>query len=539
MLNFSKLEQEIKRQMQEAKIPGLALAIVRGQEVIYAQGFGVTSVEEGGVPVTPGTLFRIGSVTKPLTGTAVMRLVESGVLDLDAPVKKYVPWLKFSEPGAAEGITLRMLMSHTAGLPHVSHENDPFGRCDPGGLEAHMRERMPHYPMIAPPGKVYSYGNADIDLVGYVAERVSGKPYPQLMQELVFDPLEMRHTTFEPHVAMTYPLAQAHDLAEDGTLRVLHRFADNSTQYPSGFAISTVLDLARFAILHLNQGVFRGQRILSSESVAEMHQTQADMYTIAHAGYGLTFASRTYNGIRCVGHGGVLTTYRSYFILAPSRGTAVILLSNRRDPGLLLEPLAHNILHRVLNLPKQVAIPEAVEPDRALWPRYVGSYVGNRTGLAAIQTVKDQLILELNGHRVPLRALRQDLYFGQRSGSAEMVSVGFIPERRGQTQFIMVDGSPCQRLQSDAAFVPDPTMWKAYVGTYTRRVGYLDTLRVRMDGDHLFVHSKELSREVACIPLGNVRFACDLGLIEFHMDNQGRVPALRLRSTYTLPREEE
>ena len=537
MLDVSKLEQGIEEQMKTAKVPGLALAIVRGQEVIYAQGFGVTSVEEGGVPVTPQTLFRIGSVTKPLTGTALMRLLESGVLDLDTPVKKYVPWLKFSERGAEERITLRMLMSHTAGLPHASHEDSPFGRRDRDGLEAHIREQMPQYAFIAPPGKVYSYGNADIDLVGYIAERVSDKPYTQLMQELVFDPLEMRRTTFDPQVAMTYPFAQAHDLADDGTLRALHLFADNSTQYPSGFAMSTVLDLANFSILHMKQGSFRGKRILSPEAVREMHKTHADMYTITDAGYGLTFASRTYKGVRRVGHGGVLTTYRSYFIMAPRAEAAVILLSSRRDPGFPLEQLAHEILDEVLNLPKQVPMPVAVEPDRSLWTRYVGSYVGHRTGIAIIQIVDDQLILELNGHRVLLSAFRKDLYFGHRSGSAEAVSVGFIPEQVGPTQFLMVDGSPCQRIQGKPAFVPDPTVWKAYVGTYTRRIGYLDTLRVRVADNRLFVHSKELSREVACLPLNDTRFACDIGLIEFQVDGDGTVPTLRLRSTYTLPRE--
>ncbi|HEU5376900.1 MAG TPA: serine hydrolase domain-containing protein, partial [Ktedonobacteraceae bacterium] len=117
MLNFAELEERIEQQMKDAHVPGLALAIVLGTEIIYAKGFGVTSIEDNGVAVTPKTLFRIGSVTKPLTGTAIMCLVEAGLLDLDQPVRTYIPWFSLSEAEASERVTLRMLMSHTSGLP--------------------------------------------------------------------------------------------------------------------------------------------------------------------------------------------------------------------------------------------------------------------------------------------------------------------------------------------------------------------------------------------------------------------------------------
>jgi CubicO group peptidase (beta-lactamase class C family) len=117
MLNFYQLEQGIEAKMHESHIPGLALAIVQEHKLIYARGFGVTSVEGGGIPVTPETLFRIGSITKPLTGTAIMRLVEAGKLDLDIPVKAYIGWFRLSDPEATEHVTLRMLLSHTSGLP--------------------------------------------------------------------------------------------------------------------------------------------------------------------------------------------------------------------------------------------------------------------------------------------------------------------------------------------------------------------------------------------------------------------------------------
>ena len=101
-MNYFQLDDCIEEHMNQANVPAVALAVVNKEEILYARGFGLTSVEEGGVPVSPRTLFRIGSVTKPLVGTAVMRLVENGQLDLDQPLKAYIEWLRFSEPHAEE-----------------------------------------------------------------------------------------------------------------------------------------------------------------------------------------------------------------------------------------------------------------------------------------------------------------------------------------------------------------------------------------------------------------------------------------------------
>ena len=155
MLQIYQLEQQIQSRMQSQAVPGLALAIVKGQDILYTRGFGVTSVEDGGVPVTPQTLFLIGSVAKPLIGTAIMRLVEAGKLDLDRPIHDYIDWLRFIEAGAERQITLRMLLSHSSGLTS-SVKN--FGFQDPDGLEVYVRTELPTRKFFAPPGKqLYSY----------------------------------------------------------------------------------------------------------------------------------------------------------------------------------------------------------------------------------------------------------------------------------------------------------------------------------------------------------------------------------------------
>jgi CubicO group peptidase (beta-lactamase class C family) len=530
MLNIQALERDIEEQMQVAHVPGLALAVVQDWEVIYSRGFGITSVEDGGLPVTPETLFRIGSITKSMTTTAIMRLVEVGKLDLDRPVRDYVPWLSFSQEVAAEQITLHRLLSHTAGLP-TSHTR--FGRRAPSGLEEYVRQDVPRYPFVAPPGKLYSYSNPGIRIAGYIAEVVSGQLYTQLMQELVFDPLEMKRTTFDPTVAMTYPLAQSHDLHDDGTLSVQHRYADDTGGYPSGAVISTAMDLTHFAIMQMNHGRFGDRRILSAESVAEMHRIQVDKYTTSGSGYGLALDIDRYKGMRRVGHEGSISTFGSRLVMVPEAGTAVVLLFNRA-PGFWTraEAISDRILDQVLNLPKEAPQPKTIEPDRSSWPLHTGAYLGDWRGLAIVGIEDGQLALNWNGGVLPLSAIREDLYFGRRPGNGETVSVGFIPEAGEPVQYIQVNSSPCQRIQLDTTWTPAPETWQAYTGRYSG----VEEFAVRVEDDQLFVYSEEVDREMPCVSLSNTCFACDVGLIEFHVADDGTLPSLRLGKVYTLNR---
>jgi CubicO group peptidase (beta-lactamase class C family) len=528
MLNLYALERRIEEHMRAGHVPGLALAIILDGQVSYARGFGVTSVEDGGLPVTPETLFRIGSITKSMTATMIMRLVEAGRLDLDRPVAEYVPWLAFSQAGLAKRITLRLLLSHSAGLP-TSHT--PFGRRDASGLEEYVRDDVPHYQFIAPPGKLYAYSNPGIRISGYIAEAVTGRPYTTLMQELVFDPLEMRRTTFDPAVAMTYPLAQSHDLDEDGNLTVQHRYADDSGGYPSGSVISTVMDLAHFAIMQMSAGLYGDQRVLAPESVAEMQKTQVDRYTTTGGGYGLALWMDEVNGIRRVGHEGSISTFGSHLLMAPEAGAAVILFFNRA-PGFWdrSAEIVNSVLGQLLDRSLAAPGPRSIAPERSLWSRYAGSYLGDWRGLAVVNVVDEQLILEWNGRMLPLEADRNGLYFFHDPDSGETIPIGFIPEGDLPVQYIQIDSSPCRRYTPGHSLAPAPDTWPTYAGNY---VG-VENVVVRRREDQLMAYFEDLDQELACVPLGDHTFACDAGLLAFHIAADGAVPSLKLGNVYTL-----
>jgi CubicO group peptidase (beta-lactamase class C family) len=519
MLNFYQMEKSINKIMQESNIPGLALAIVQEHKLIYAKGFGVTSVEDGGLPVTPETLFRIGSITKSLTGTAIMRLVEAGKLDLDTPIKTYIDWFRLSDPEATEQVTLRMLLSHTSGLPTDGTNGQYFGQRDPHGLEKSVREEIPEYALIAPHNRVMSYSNPGISLAGYVAEVVSGKPYAELMQDLVFEPLKMQRTTFDPTIALTYPSAQSHDLDDGGKLHVQHHYADYVAHYPAGFAISTVTDMANFAIMHMQQGEFQGQHILTPESVREMHKPQVSLYTSEDTAYALTFFLKTYKGMQQIWHDGGISTFGGRLVLFPEQGTAVIMVFNRWLPT--IETITDNIIDKLLSLPEQKANPPIVEPDRSLWSGYSGSYLGFWHGLAQIEVVNDCLTLKKDNDIILLQAIRQDLYIGYIENRKTPISIGF-PSSTKPAPYIYVNCFIHKRTELTTA--PDPDKWKNYEGIYTRKGR--DTYTIRLADNELRIYSKTDKLEVALLPLDATRFSSSWSIFEFVSDDNGRVIAV-------------
>lgn len=533
MLNTYALEQAINEQMRERLIPGMALAVVKGQEVIYAKGFGVTSVEEdSGLPVTPQTLFRIGSVTKPLVGTAIMRLVQAGKLELDRPVREYIDWFRLSEDGMSERITPRLLMSHRTGLPSGYLA---FGPRDAAGLAMHVREEIPTMPLIAEPGTLWFYSNPGINVLGYLAEVVYGKPFATLMHELVFEPLAMQRTTFDPTVAMTYPFAQAHDLAKDKkTLLVQHRVADHTGYAPCGFAMSTMLDLANFALVHLNQGRFHDASFLAPELVAEMHTQHVDLLTYKSDGYGLTFRNQMYKEQRLVAHNGFVATYSTRFWMAPEAEVAVMLSCSRANDA-FADTILFRVLDEVLDLPAGTPKPQAIEPTRAYWSQYIGTYVGVTEGLAEVTQVDTTLTLMLNGVVYPLHAYKEHQYFAEKPEDTSIISVSFLHAEQEPAHTLLLNTFPCQRVNPATFPQPNVAAWARFVGQYKSKT---EILTIRIEQDRLLLHSAEEEKEVVCVPIRPDSFTSEWGVIEFLADHVGAITVLRLAKSWIYTRIE-
>ncbi|HEX4592723.1 MAG TPA: serine hydrolase domain-containing protein, partial [Bryobacteraceae bacterium] len=259
-LDPAAIERVALDELRSSKTPGAAVAVVMGDRVVFSHGYGVASVETG-APVSPDMLFRLGSTTKMFTASAVVGLSLEGKIDLNAPISRYITGLD----DAIGKLTANRLLSHTSGL----HDEAPmFGSHDETALGKGIQTWKADF-LFAPPGRIYSYSNPGFWLAGYLAESVSGKPYADVIEERLFGPLGMKSSTLRPTMAMTWPLAQGHEV-RDGKPVVIRPAADNAASWPAGSIFSSALDLSRFTIAFMNDGQIDGQRVLAPELIAIM-----------------------------------------------------------------------------------------------------------------------------------------------------------------------------------------------------------------------------------------------------------------------------
>ncbi len=516
--------------MSSERIPALAVAVVSRERVLYARGFGTTAEDDTGRPVTHETLFRIGSTTKPLTALLVMRLVDEGLLELDAPLTAYVPELRLSVPGASERVTVRSLLSHRSGLPSGGEE---LGHLGPGALAAFARDTLPGYELVAPPGLLFSYSNPGYSLLGHVAERVTGERFGVLMEERVFAPLGMTRSFFDPLVALTYPLALPHRLEADGALTPVHRFFDEPAAWPAGFVMSNAVDLARFAQALLDAA--GGGGLLRGDGVREMFRPQADLLTADGGAYGLGFFLRTYKGVALAEHGGSIPTYECSFSLAPEEGVALIALANRPHTG-AVAALAHHVFDEFLSLdevPRRPAFEAAGEVNLAEFEAVVGDYVGKRRGLVRLLVDENVPWMELNGRRLRLRGVRPDVYVGEFPGGRARVSLGVARDGAGPVRFVLLEGTVCERAELGQVEPPTAEALSRLAGRYE---GF-DVIEVEFEEGLLQIASQmHGERRMACLPLGGLRFASDYGVMEFVEDAAGNVTELEVWDQFPLAR---
>lgn len=248
------VDDYVRDQMRRRHVPGLALAVVRDGKLVKARGYGLASVELN-VPVTPETVFEIGSVTKQLTAAAVMLLVEEGKLNLDDPVGKHLP----GTPDAWRSVTVRHLLTHTSGLKNYTGLKG-FELTERLKREDFVRLVAAH-PLAFAPGDAHAYGNTNYSLLGYVVEAASGKPYWQFVSERIFKPLGMNSTRDrDPHQVI--PRRAVGYEWEDGQL--VGRDYDLTDVFAAGATVSTVLDLVKW------DAALAGEKLLKKSSLEQI-----------------------------------------------------------------------------------------------------------------------------------------------------------------------------------------------------------------------------------------------------------------------------
>ncbi|MHB0876731.1 MAG: serine hydrolase domain-containing protein [Anaerolineae bacterium] len=385
------LGQLIEQRMAELHVPGMAVGIIHGDEEQVAC-FGITNVEHP-LAVDVDTLLQVGSITKTVTATVAMRLTEAGDLDLDAPVRTYLPSLRLADADVAARVTMRHLLTHTAGWE--GDYFDDFGNGD--DALARMVEQLARLPQIVPLGRYWSYNNAGFYLAGRVVEVVVGKPYEDLAKEMVLAPLGMSMSFFFPGDCITHRVACGHEAIFEQTEAppvVVRPWAAPRCAAPMGGLVSTLRDQLRYARFHMGDGTAAtSARLLAAESIACMQRPQ--VAAAENALCGMPWSIRDVQGVRVVSHAGGTRGQQALLLLAPARHFALSALSNSGRGLELIATIRDWVLEHYLGVEPEEPQAMAASPQQ-LAP-FAGRYHLTVQDLC-LTLEGDQLMLHWQAH---------------------------------------------------------------------------------------------------------------------------------------------
>jgi D-alanyl-D-alanine carboxypeptidase len=318
----------IEAQMAYAAFPGVSVGIVHDQELVWSAGFGRADVERGR-PATADTLYRIASITKLFTSTAIMQLRDAGKLRLDDPIATHLPWFRVGgRHGDAPPITVRHLLTHTAGLPREA--GSPYWTDSDFPTVEEIRARLPRLLTALPTETEWKYSNLGLTLAGEIVSAVAGRPYADYVADHILAPLGMRRTFVATPPADHPDLAVGYTRRLPTSPRARAPFTDGRGVTAAANMTTCVSDLARFAMLQFRDGGVGGAQILRGSTLREMHRVHW-LEPDWTAGWGLGFRVTRLGGRTYVGHGGSLRGYRTLLQLCPADRIGVIVLTNADD----------------------------------------------------------------------------------------------------------------------------------------------------------------------------------------------------------------
>lgn len=371
-----RLDAFIEAAMELEVAPGLAVAVVRGDDVLYLKGFGYADIETGR-RVTPETVFYIASSTKSFTGLAAAILHERGELDLDAPLTRYLPDVELHEGLDPHEITLRDLLTHTHG---IAGQGPVAFRSAYSGVHTHDQlVELLRYHRPAQNGRAFEYSNIGYNTASLAMDAKLGVGWKDVLRREIFDPLGMTSTTGYMSRVPRDRLAMPHRVEPEGFSR-LHYAKDDANMHAAGGLVTTAADLTRWLRANLNGGRVGGEQILSAWAIAESHRPQAEQdnayMSFRRTGYGLGWNTGSYDGDPFTHHFGGFSGFHAHISFMPEHDVGVAILLNT-SVGRLAEMVSRYI-YDSLNGKPDVEARYAEELERAR-----GSAVQAREDIAA------------------------------------------------------------------------------------------------------------------------------------------------------------
>jgi len=329
--NFTAIDDYIMSQIQSDHIPGLALGIVQGKNILHLHGFG--SADSTGRPVTPTTPFIMGSISKSFTALATMQLVEQGRLALDTPVNHYLPWFNVGHSPDSNNITIRNLLNQISGIPTYAGGKSLAGNGNET-IEQRVRE-LSSAQLTAPVGKTFQYSEDNYIVLGLIIQVVSGQTYGQYIQDHIFAPLDMRHSFVSQTEAQRNGMATGHLWWFGVPFPANNPYPSDAL--PASFVISSVEDMTHYLIAQINDGIYGNTSILSPGGIAELHQPVASIGT--GDSYAMGWVVGTRHGQQVLWHGGDVSNFHGDMVILPEKKLGLIILDNANNALIQLQEL--------------------------------------------------------------------------------------------------------------------------------------------------------------------------------------------------------
>lgn len=439
----ARLEPVIAEEMREWGIGGVAVALVDDQGTFYARGFGEAK---------PGSIFRVGSISKLFNAVAVMQQVEAGRLDLDAPLPADV--LPINPYPDAPPVTLRQLLCHRSGLPRECHVGGYF---DPGqpGLAATIASLRPCV-LATRPGEKTRYSNVGPSVAGLLVERAAGRPFEDYQRERILGPLGMTNSGWTIAGTPRGRILASHMRVADGRGGWIRRetpLFDLGT-IPAGNLFASAEDLARFATALLAGG----GGLVKPGTLAEMWRPQL---TGEETGFGLGFAVGKFRDARTISHTGAVYGHSTSFVLLPEHRLGVVVIGNEDIANGRIGRIANAALGFLLDVKvgPPAPAPLVTPPDAAQFTALAGDYE-SQSYWARLEVRDGRLVGEVSGQPVRFTATGP-LAFTADSRIHDAVAVSFSPGAEGgftmgAQKFTRVPPNP----------PPLPPEWRGFLGSY-------------------------------------------------------------------------
>jgi len=320
----SKFDEAVKSAMFYKDMPGLAIAITKNDNIIYAKGFGVTNIETKQI-VTAKTIFHMASITKTFVAVATLQLIEKNRMGLQNFVIDYLSYFKMKDERYKK-ITIQQLLSHTSGIPDCEDYEWEHPAYDEGALERYVKE-LSELSLLSEPGEKFKYSNIAYEILGDIISKVSGISFEDYVYCHILRPLKMSDSTMLLQNTKYEALARPHVKDKDKNVVISKVFPYNRKHGPSSTMYSNVLDISRWAMANLNKGILGGERIVDTQAYDLMWAPRA-VIPGEEQNIGLGWFLGNYEGMKTVGHEGCDIGFRSSFCILPEQNLAVTVLAN-------------------------------------------------------------------------------------------------------------------------------------------------------------------------------------------------------------------